>query len=45
MSTAETRAKAEGLLAGTGVDAERLVAIVETVGDRTVAELVDAATA
>lgn len=44
MSTAETRAKAEGLLAGTGVDAERLVEVVETVDDRTVAELVDAAT-
>ncbi len=44
MSSADTRAKAEGLLAGTGVDADRLAAVVESVGDRTIRELVDAAT-
>ncbi|WP_418283938.1 MmgE/PrpD family protein [Halorubrum sp. DTA46] len=52
MSTAESRAKVEGLLAGTGVDAERLAAVVESLasapgagaGRPTVAELVDAAT-
>ncbi|PAU85320.1 MmgE/PrpD [Halorubrum salipaludis] len=45
MSDADTRAKAEGLLAGTGVDADRLTAVVESLGDRSLAELVDAATA
>lgn len=44
MSPEESRAKAEGLLAGTGVDADRLVEVVETVNERTVAELVNAAT-
>jgi 2-methylcitrate dehydratase PrpD len=45
MSDADTRAKAEGLLAGTGVDADRLTAVVESLGERSLAELVDAATA
>lgn len=49
MSDAETRAKVTGLLAGTDVDAERLIAAVETLGDdavdgRSVASLVNAAT-
>ncbi|WP_268762301.1 hypothetical protein [Halorubrum saccharovorum] len=45
MSDAETRAKAEGLLARTGIDADRLTAVIESLGDRSLAELVDAATA
>lgn len=44
MSAANTRAKAEGLLSGTGVDADRLTSVVESLADRTVSELVEAAT-
>ncbi|TKX44521.1 MULTISPECIES: MmgE/PrpD family protein [unclassified Halorubrum] len=45
MSAAETEAKAAGLLAGSGVDADRLAAVVESLPERSVADLVDAATA
>ncbi|SDG12603.1 2-methylcitrate dehydratase PrpD [Halorubrum xinjiangense] len=45
MSAAETEKKAAGLLAGSGVDADRLAAVVESLDGRTVADLVDAATA
>ncbi|ELZ30821.1 MmgE/PrpD family protein [Halorubrum distributum] len=45
MSAAETDEKAAGLLAGSGVDADRLASTVESLGGRSVAELVDAATA
>ena len=45
MSSAETDAKAAGLLAGSGVGADRLASVVESLGDRSVAEVVDAATA
>jgi len=45
LSTAETEEKAAGLLAGSGVDADRLAAVVESLPGRSVADLVDAATA
>ncbi|OTF09254.1 MmgE/PrpD family protein [Halorubrum sp. SD612] len=45
MSAEETEAKAAGLLAGSGVDADRLASVVESLDGRSVADLVDAATA
>ena len=45
MSEADTRSKAEGLLSGTGVDADRLTTVVGALEDRSLAELIDAATA
>ncbi|ELZ51247.1 MmgE/PrpD [Halorubrum coriense DSM 10284] len=45
LSAAETEEKAAGLLAGSGVDADRLAAVVESLPERSVADLVDAATA
>ena len=44
MSAAETEAKTAGLLAGSGVDADRLTTVVESLGGRSVEDVVDAAT-
>jgi len=45
MSAAKTEGKVAALLAGSGVDADRLATVVESLPERSVSDLVDAATA